>query len=143
MQMGPGKCSPHPNFSSAFPWGGLFIIVWGIAATLGGVFSSAFFILIAVGASIGGIGQDALASKKFVEAGMVLGHGVPSLFCGDVAVTAASGYSWRQKDLLPLGSFLWDRGFPQICLVLGYTQSQVLMWLLWLLILPLAFGLSL
>ena len=49
----------------------------GMAATLGGNFSSAFSILIVVGASIGGIDQDALALNKFVEAGMVLGHGCP------------------------------------------------------------------
>ena len=61
-----------------------------MAATLGGIFS-AFSILITVGASVGGIGQDSLALNKFVEAGMVLGHGVSSLFCGVVAATAASG----------------------------------------------------
>ena len=74
----------------------------GIAATLGGVFSSAFSILIAVGASIGGIGQDALASNKFMEASMVLGHGVSFLFCGAVVVTPASGHC-STRGLLLLG----------------------------------------
>ena len=66
-----------------------------------------------MGASVGGIGQDALASNKYVEAGMVLDHGVSPLFCGAVAVTAASGcyLSW---GLLQLGvegpSSSW--GFP-------------------------------
>ena len=41
-----------------------------MAATLGGIFSSAFSILITAGASVGGIGQDALTLNKFVEAGI-------------------------------------------------------------------------
>ena len=52
MQMGQ---SPHPHFSSTFPCGSLFPIAQGMATTLGGVFSSAFSILIAVGASLGGL----------------------------------------------------------------------------------------
>ena len=47
MQM--GQCGPHPNFSSALPQGGLFIIVWGIAVNLGGVLSSAFSVYTEVG----------------------------------------------------------------------------------------------
>ena len=107
------------TLSSAFPWDGFFTITWGMAVPLGGVFSSAFSVLVAVRASIGEIGQDALASNRFVEAGMVLDHGVCSLFCGAVAVTAALGccptrglllQGWRY--LLLLGAFLWDMGFP-------------------------------
>ena len=91
----------------------------GVVANLGGLLFSACSILITVGASVGGIGQDALASNKFLEAGMVLGHGVSSLFCGAcgndcsfrllsfLGIATAGG----QKDL-PLGAFLWDRGFP-------------------------------
>ena len=73
-----------------------------------------FFSASSVGASVGGIGQDALALNKFVEAGMVIGHGASSLFCGAVAVTTASGcyVSW---GLLQLGvegpSSSW--GFPE------------------------------
>ena len=44
--------------------------------------TSVFSILTTVGVSVGGIGQDALTSNKFVEAGLILGHGVSSLFCG-------------------------------------------------------------
>ena len=55
-----------------------------MVAYLDGIFFSASSILITVGALVGGIGQDALAANKFVEAGMVLGHGVSSLFCGAV-----------------------------------------------------------
>ena len=77
-----GQCSLHPHISSAFPWDGLFTIVQGIATTFGGIFSSALSVLIIVGASIRAIVQDALASNKFVEAGMVLGHGVSSFSVG-------------------------------------------------------------
>ena len=100
-----GQCSPHLHSSSAglLLWGLFDTRAHGMAATLGGIFSSAFSILITVGVSVGGIGQDALALNKFVEAGMVLGHGVSSLFCGVVAVTAGSGCcsSW---ELLQLGA---------------------------------------
>ena len=41
-----GQCSPHLHSSSALFWGG---IVWGIAANLGGVLSSAISVLIKVG----------------------------------------------------------------------------------------------
>ena len=37
------------------------------------------------------IGHVALAVNKFVEADMIFDHGVSSLFCGAVAVAAASG----------------------------------------------------
>ena len=73
-----GQCGPHVHFSSA---GLLFLslfktIAQGVAATLGG--TSAFSILT-VGVSVGGIGQFAPASNRFVEAGTVLGQGVSSL----------------------------------------------------------------
>ena len=48
-------------------------IAQGIAATLGG--TSAFSTFTA-GVCIGEIGQSALASNRFIEAGMVLGQGV-------------------------------------------------------------------
>ena len=146
MQM--GQCGPHLHSSSTglLLWGLFNTRAWGMAVTLGG--TSTFSILITVGVSVGGIGQDALALNKFVEAGMVLGHGVSSLFCGVVAVTAASGccswdcYTWGQIDLLPLGIFLWDRGFSWTFLGLKYIELLVRMWQLWLLNLPLVFGLS-
>ena len=37
-----GQCGPHPHISSALFGGGLFTIMWGIAAIVGGVLSSAF-----------------------------------------------------------------------------------------------------
>ena len=70
-----------------------------MAATLGG--TSVFSILTTVGVSAGGIGQVALASNRFVESGMVLGHGVSSPFWRVVTVgTASSCCSW---GLLKLG----------------------------------------
>ena len=54
-----GQCGPHPHISSAFPWGGLFTIVQGMAATLGRIFSSAFSVLIAIGASMGELAKMA------------------------------------------------------------------------------------
>ena len=53
--------------------------------------------------------------------------------CPGPGCVAAGG---RQKDFLPLGAFLWGRGFPQISLVPNYIQS--LEWM-WLLISPLVF----
>ena len=47
-------------------------VAWGIAATWGGA-------SVSVGAGVGGIGQSALASNKFVEADSMLVPGVPSL----------------------------------------------------------------
>ena len=110
-----GQCGPHLNCSSAgmLLWGLFGTRAWGMAANLGGVLFSASSILITVGASVGGIGQDALNSNKSVEAGIVLGNGVSSLFCGAVAVTASSGWclSW---GLLQMGaegpSSFW--GYP-------------------------------
>ena len=110
-----GQCSPHLLSSSAglLLWGLFSIRAWGIADNLGGIFFSASSIFITVGPSVREIGQDALASNKFVEACMVIGHGKFSLFCGVVAVTAALGccFSW---GLLQLGverpSSSW--GFP-------------------------------
>ena len=88
-----------------------------MAATLGGIFSSAFSALT-MGMSFDGMGHDTLASNKFVEGGLVLGHEASSVFCGAVAVTAALGCcsSWGllplvQRGLLPPWTFLWDRGF--------------------------------
>ena len=98
MQM--GQCSPHLHSSSTglLHWDLFNTSVLGIAATLGG--TSAFSILTTVGVSVGRIGQDALASNRFVEAGMVLGHGVFSLFWRVVTVAAASGCcSWGLLQL--------------------------------------------
>ena len=109
-------------------------IAWGMAATLGG--TSAFPILT-TGVSLRRIGQSALASNRFVEAGMVLGHGVSSLTWKVVALGTASGFcllgvhcSWGQKGILPLGAFLWGKGFLQISLVPNYIQSLEWIWLL-------------
>ena len=63
-----------------------------MAATLGG--TSVFSIFTTVGGSVGGIGQDALASNRFEETGMVLGHRVSSLFWRVVIVAVASGCSF-------------------------------------------------
>ena len=88
-----GQCGPHPYISSALFWGGLFTIMWGIAAIFGGVLSSAFSILMNMGVevSLGGIGHDALATNKLVETGMVFGQGVSSLVCRAVAGVVALG----------------------------------------------------
>ena len=79
-------------------WGTLFCtIVWGIAASFGGVFTSVFSIWrkVGLGASFtfGGIGHDALATNKLAKAGIVFGHGVSSLVSGAVnlAVVVAMG----------------------------------------------------
>ena len=113
-----GQCSPHPHISSALPWRGLFTIAQRMASILGGIFSSAFLVLMAVGTSVGGIGQDALASNKFVEAGMVLGHGVSFLFCRAVAVTAVSGCcsSWE----------LWQMGVEGPSISWSFLVGQVI-----------------
>ena len=73
-----GQCNPHVHFSSANL---LFCdlgktIAWQIAANWGG---TSVFSTFTVGAGIGGIGQSALASNRFMEAGIVLGQGVSSL----------------------------------------------------------------
>ena len=91
----------------------------------------------------GGIGQDTPASKNCVDAGIILGHGVSSLFCGAAASGCCLGWSVLQLGAEGFSStwaFLWGRGFPQIPLALDYTQS--LEWMR-LLILPLVFGLLL
>ena len=62
---------------------------WGMAATLGG--NSIFSTLTTVYVSVRGIDQDALASNRFAEAGMVLGQGVSSLFWRVVTVATALG----------------------------------------------------
>ena len=73
-----GQCIPHGHFSST---GILFCslgktIAWQIAATLGG---TSAFSTFTVGVYIGEIGQSALASNRFMEAGAVLSQGVSSL----------------------------------------------------------------
>ena len=104
-----GQCGPHLHISFALFWDG---IVWGIAANLGGVLSSIFlgFMNAGVEVSLGGIGHDAPATNKLVEAGMVFGHGVSSLVFRAVVVAVASGYCALVK-LSPLGvkgfSSLW------------------------------------
>ena len=122
-----GQCSPHPHISSALFWGGLFTIMWGIAAFFGRVLSSALPILMNMGVevSFGGIGHDALATNKLVEAGMIFGHGVSSLVYRAVAVVVALGCcacgGWR--GLLLLGTFLlggW--GFLEFYFGPDYTQ---------------------
>ena len=99
-----GQCSSHLHSSSVglLVWGLFSTRACGMGANLGGVLFSACSVLIPMGASVGGIGQDALASNKFVEVSMVLDHRVSSLCCGAVAVNAASGccLSW---GLLQLG----------------------------------------
>ena len=70
-----------------------------MTATLSG--TSGFSILTTLDVSEGGIGQDALASNMFVEAGMALDHEVSFLVWRVVTVGAASGCcSW---GLLKLG----------------------------------------
>ena len=74
---------------------------------------------MSVEVSLGGIGHDALATNKLVEACMVFGHGESSLVCGAVAVVVVLGcctlgglspLGWR--DLLLLGtSLMGDWGF--------------------------------
>ena len=64
-----GKHSPHVHFS---PICLAKTIAWGIAAIW--VCTSVF-----VGVAVGGIGQSALASNKFVEADSLLGHEMSSL----------------------------------------------------------------
>ena len=101
-----GQCSPHLHSSSAvfLFWSLLSIRALGIAACFGGVFSSVFSILIKGGCwdfiSIEGIGHDALAMNKFIQAGMGFGHGVSYLFCGAVAVAAALGCCYSVGVLL-------------------------------------------
>ena len=86
-----GQFGPHLHSSSVdlLLWSLFNTRAWGMATTLGG--TSAFSILTTVGVSVGGIGPDALASNRFVEAGMVLGNGVSSLLWRVVTVAAASG----------------------------------------------------
>ena len=93
----------HKGDSCYLRWGSLFYL----------------FHLTTVATSFGGIGQDTLASNKFMEADMVLDNGMSTLLCGSMAVTAASGCcsSW---GLLPLGvegpssswNFLVGQGIP-------------------------------
>ena len=86
---------------------------------------------------MGGIGHDALATNKLVEAGMVFCHGLSCLhlegcdsgcsfllLCFWGIVTTGG---WR--GLLPPGTFLWDRGFPWICLGTNCIPSQILGWI--------------
>ena len=95
-----GHCGPHPHASSVglLFWGLFSIRPQGIAAYFGWVFSSAFSALTKVGVgtsfTLGRIGHDALATNKFVEAGIVFGHGVSSLVGGavDAAVVVALGF---------------------------------------------------
>ena len=73
-----GLCSLHVHFSSTdLLFCGLGkTIAWAIAATLGG---TSAFPTLTVGPCLGGIGQSSLASNRFVEADMMLGHGMSSL----------------------------------------------------------------
>ena len=82
MQM--GQWSPHVHFSPIC-LGKTFI--WGITAIWGG--TSVF-----VGAGVGGFGQSALASNKFVEADSVLDQGVSSLTwkVGVLGIASSSGW---------------------------------------------------
>ena len=84
-----GQCGPHVHFSSDdLVFCGLGkTIAWGIVATLGG---TSFFSTFTVGVCIGGIGQSALASNRFMGAGMVLGQGVSSLTWKVGALAVAS-----------------------------------------------------
>ena len=76
-------------FSAGLLLSGLFrTIAWGMAATLGQTSVSS---ISTVGVSVGGIDQFALASNRFVETGMVLGHGVSSLTWMAVTLGVASG----------------------------------------------------
>ena len=92
-----GQCGRHPHAFSAglLLWGLFSIVAWGTAACFGGVFFSASSVLTMVGVgtlfTLGGIGHDALATNKFVEAGILFGHGVSSLVVGAVNVTAVVG----------------------------------------------------
>ena len=64
-----GQCSPHVHFSTTCLG---ITIAWEITIVQGD--TSVF-----VGTGVGRIGQSALASNKFMEAGSVLGQGVSSL----------------------------------------------------------------
>ena len=88
-----GQCSPHVHFSSFdLLFSGLGkTIAQGIAATLGGTFST-----FTAGVCERGIGQSALASNRFVEVGTVLGQGVFSLTWKVGALGVASGYGGLQ-----------------------------------------------
>ena len=101
-----------------------------MAATLDG--TSAVSILTA-GVSLGGIGQSALASNRFVEAGMVLGHGVPSyLKCCDIGcgfrllpllgcIAAESGRIFFQLGpIYGVGNFL---KFPLCQIIYSYWNG--------------------
>ena len=61
--------------------------MWG-CCYLGG---TSVFSTFTVDADVGGIGQSALASNRFVEAGTVLGQGVSSLTWKVGALGIASG----------------------------------------------------
>ena len=85
-----GQHSPmYISLLFAYCFCGFFkTIAWGMAATLCGM--SAFSILTA-GVSVGGICQDIRASNRFMEAGMVLAHGVSSLTWKVETLGIASG----------------------------------------------------
>ena len=68
-----GQCGPYAHFSPTCLGK---TIAWGIAAIWGG---TSVFSTFTVSVGVGGIGQSALASDRFMEAGKVLGQGVSSL----------------------------------------------------------------
>ena len=111
-----GQCSLYLHSSSAglLLWGLFNTKAWGMAAILGG--TPVFSFLTTVGVSVGEIDQDALASNKFVEAGIVLGHGVSSLFCGAAATGCCLSWGVIQ---LGVEGFSSSWGFP-----VGYGISS-------------------
>ena len=107
-----GQWGPHVHFSftGLLSCGLGKIIAWGMAATLDG--TSAFSILT-VGVHIEGTGQSTLASNRFVEAGMVLGHGVSSLTwkVGALALVLGCCLCWGGMQLGAEGfSSTWGLG---------------------------------
>ena len=117
----------------------------GMAGNLGGVLFSGCSVLTTVGASGGG-NWPRCSHIKQVHGSWhsIRPWGIIHVLWGcsfRLLSFLGSVTSGGQKDLLHVGAFLWDMGFPQISLALGYTQSQVWMWQLWLLTLPLAFRL--
>ena len=75
--------------------------------------------------TLGGIGHDALATNKLVEASMVFGHGLSSLVGGAVNVVADVALG---MGFLPPGTFLWDWGFLEFSFGPDCIPPKVLGW---------------
>ena len=125
-----GQCGPHAHFSSVFLMGGLFIIVSGIAANLGGVLSSAFLVFskMGVGASpLWGDWARCSLNKKVITGWYgIWPWGVLSVLWG-----CGSGYSFRlllYKGIVTVGgggAFFLPGLSCWIGDILEFTLSQV------------------